>query len=118
MSEVTSMRAKHDADPNSPATPPAMYRVAPWAACRELDHRDMVALSGMFRRWAIYEDDVSPDDRTKLIEHSADYERLAEWVGPHWHASDPSEHVPITKFVATLERQIDNVIVLSTITNG
>jgi hypothetical protein len=76
---------------------------------RELDYADMVALSGMFRRWAVRDDGLSPEDRTDFIMYSADYERLAEWVGPNWRASEPSEAVPLTKFMATIERKTDNV---------
>jgi hypothetical protein len=52
---------------------------------------------------------VTPEDRTAFIQHLADYERVADWVGPDWRASNPSEAVPLTKFMATLERKADNV---------
>jgi hypothetical protein len=91
--------------------PPVTYRVSPEFAASELDYTDMVALSGMFRRWAIHETDdtTTPEQRTRLIQFSADYERLAEWVGPEWKASYPSPHPPLTKFLATLERSTSNV---------
>ena len=83
----------------------------PSVARDELDYTDMIALSGMFRRWAMHEAETRsrPPDRTRLIELSADYERLAEWVGPEWKASYPSPHPPLTKFLATLERSTSNV---------
>jgi len=44
--------------------------VDPDTACDQLDHADMVALSGAFRRWALYDLDVSPERRTELIKYS------------------------------------------------
>ena len=52
-------------------SPPATYCVAAAKACDQLDHADMVALAGMFCRWAIYETDVTPERRTELIKYSA-----------------------------------------------
>jgi hypothetical protein len=68
----------------------------------------MIALSGLFRRWALYEPDLSPVICTQFICWSADYEHLAEWVGPSWRASDPTGAV--TAFLADLERQSSTVI--------
>lgn len=72
----------------------------------------MVTLSGMFRRWAIYERDesITPAQRTLLIQLSADYERIAEWVGPDWLASDPSEEVPVSRFLADLGRRDSSTV--------
>jgi hypothetical protein len=89
---------------------PRMHRVDPRDVVRNLDHADMVALSGMFRRWAIRERSTTPEQNTRLIEWSADFERLAEWVGPKWCASDPSDEPDILKFMATLERRHSNVV--------
>jgi hypothetical protein len=50
----------------------------------ELDFEEMVALSGLFRLWALYSTKYSPEDRTVFIGYSADYEELAEWVGKDW----------------------------------
>jgi len=84
---------------------------AEWARA-ELDHADMVALSGMFRRWAIYEtgDWVTPSRRTGLIKWSADLERIAEWVGEGWKASEPSEEPSLIKHMACCERQTSSVV--------
>ena len=93
------------------ADPPLTYRVSPDVACDQLDHADMVALAGMFRRWAIYETDVSPERRTELIKYSADYERLAEWVGSDWRArTRVVGRPPLMKFLAMRERETDNVV--------
>jgi hypothetical protein len=89
---------------------PATYRVAIEWACEELDYADMIALSGLFRRWAVHVEGISPEHRTRLIQYSADYERIAAWVGNRWRASNPSDRPPVTKFIATIERQTDNVV--------
>ena len=94
-------------------SPPATYCVAAAKACDQLDHADMVALAGMFRRWAIYETDVTPERRTELIKYSADFERLAEWVGSDWRARTRAVgKPPLMKFLATLERETNNVVYL------
>jgi hypothetical protein len=86
--------------------PPTTYRVDPGSASDELDYVDMVALSDMFCRWAINEDPdkITPERRTWPIELSADYERIAEWVGPDWRAANPSDESSIMKFLEVQER--------------
>ncbi len=88
---------------------PITYVVAPDHACDELDYTDMVALSGLFRRWAIYETSITPKQRTRCVQFSADYEQLAEWVGGDWRAANPSPEKTLLKFLATLERTRCNV---------
>jgi len=61
--------------------PPHTYGADAKAMRDELDCEDMIALSGMFRRWAMYEPAFSPEQRTGLMTWSADYERIAAWVG-------------------------------------
>lgn len=73
-------------------------------AMRSLDHAEMLALAGMYERWALSEEDITPDQRTKLIVWSADYERVAAHVGERWTASDPQADDPIA-FMAKLERR-------------
>ena len=92
------------------------YFVDPDWARAELDYRDMVALSGMFRRWAIHEsgEAMSPDRRTRMIQYSADFERIAAFVGEGWIASAPSEEMPLPKFLALWERRNSNVVDLFT----
>ena len=70
--------------------PPVMYSTDAEAMSAELDYEDMVALSGMFRRWAVYEGQFGPEDRTDLIAWSADLERVAAWVGKGWRAANPT----------------------------
>jgi hypothetical protein len=89
-----------------------MYRICPEDMSDALDYADMVALSGRFRRWAIYDTSTTPEQNTRLIEWSADFERLAEWVGPKWRAANPENPPSILKFVAMLERRTSNVIPL------
>ncbi len=84
---------------------PVTYRISARAAADELDYADMVALAEMFQRWSLDEPGISPADRTKLAEYSADYERLAEWVGFSWKASQPSDRQPVMRLLARLERK-------------
>jgi hypothetical protein len=67
---------------------PVTYRVDVGAALASLNHSDMTALAGMFHRWALTEESISPDQRTVMIEWSADYERIAAFCGPNWKASE------------------------------
>jgi len=77
----------------------------------ELDYEDMVALSGMFRRWAVYEPRVTPEQRIGMIAWSADFERLASWLGPGWRAANPTlGDTHVLKFLARLERDASGVI--------
>lgn len=91
-----------------PAPPPVTYYIDPEFAKAELAYADMLALSGLFRRWALYEDGLDPSTCTRLICWSADYEDIAEWVGSDWVASDPSG--TLTYFITNLERRYSKVI--------
>ncbi len=73
----------------------------------------MIALADAFRRWAIYEMDLTPERRTELIKYSADYERLAEWVGSQWRAQAKGGRPTLMKLLATLERETENVVPLN-----
>ncbi len=66
----------------------------------ELDYKEMLALSGMFRQWAIGKNTFKPEQRTELIAFSADLEELARWAGEGWRASDPSFDAPLLRFLA------------------
>jgi hypothetical protein len=90
---------------------PLTYVADPDAVREELDYEEMIALSGMFRRWAIYEVGFTPEQRTGLITWSADLERIAEWVGAGWRAADPPER-PLLRILARCERDSINVISL------
>ncbi|MGC1178402.1 MAG: hypothetical protein WA884_05120 [Methyloceanibacter sp.] len=91
------------------AEPPITYYADPDAIREELDYEDMIALSGMFRRWAIYESGFTPEQRTGMIAWSSDLERIAAWVGKGWRATDPPER-PLLRFIARLERDASGVI--------
>ena len=56
---------------------PFTYSATVEGICKELDHADMAVLSGMFRRWALYDPSLTPEERTRFIQHSADFERIA-----------------------------------------
>jgi len=93
--------------------PPVTYAADVEAVSDELDYEDMVALSGMFRRWAVYEPAFTPEQRTGLMMWSADLERIAAWVGKDWR-SPPSScpDMPLLKFIAKLEREASGAISL------
>ena len=76
----------------------------------EFDYDDMVALSGLFRLWALYSVKLSPEDRTELIGYSADFEALAHWAGEGWRAADPSGAMPVFTLLARRARNYSSVI--------
>ena len=65
---------------------PRTHHVAVDQAACTLSYEDMLSLANMLHRWALTEDRISPDHRTRLMLLSADYERIAEFVGPGWQA--------------------------------
>jgi hypothetical protein len=80
----------------------------------------MIALSGLFRRWALYDPSVSPENATQLIILSSDYERIAEWVGPQWKPEETfgwAERIPLAKFIAQIEIEGSQVIPISEFRN-
>jgi hypothetical protein len=85
--------------------PPMTYGADVRWLINELHYADMIALSGMFRRWAMHEPDLEPELRTKFIMHSADLERIAEWVGRDWRAADPSDEPSMLVSMADFERR-------------
>jgi hypothetical protein len=60
---------------------PFTHMVSPEGARAELDYPDMVALSEMYRRWAVYEDGIPPEDRTALIKPALSRLRANSGVG-------------------------------------
>ncbi len=80
---------------------PVTYGVDVDHAMATLGYREMLALAGMFERWALTEENVDGDQRTRLIEWSCDYEAIAAWAG--WRATDPPEPESLVAFVARKE---------------
>jgi hypothetical protein len=78
----------------------------------EFDYEDMVALSGLFRLWALYGLQLSPEQRTELIGYSADYEALAHWAGEGWRAADPTGAMPVFTLLARRARNRSSVVKL------
>ena len=78
----------------------------------EFDYEDMLALSGLFRLWALYSMKFSPEQRTELIGYSADFEELAELAGKDWRASDSSGAMPVFTLLARRARNRSNVVKL------
>ena len=95
---------------------PVTYLVNPDWARDTLSYREMIALSGLFRRWALYDPSATPERATELIMWSSDYERLADWVGSDWKpdsAFSPVDRMPFTQFIARIEIEDSRVIPLS-----
>jgi hypothetical protein len=66
----------------------------------------MIALSGLFRRWALYDPSATPERATELTMLRSDYERLAHWVGPNWKPDSgfsQADRIPFTQFIARIE---------------
>lgn len=82
---------------------PATHRVSVERAMQTLDHAEMMVLSEMYERWAFTEPKLDGDQRTRLIQMSADYERIAEFAGVEWRASHPDSEADVVKFAAQQE---------------
>jgi hypothetical protein len=78
----------------------------------EFDYEELIALSGLFRLWALYSPKLSPEQRTEVIGFSADFEALAHWVGESWRASDPSGAMPVFTLLARRARNRRSIIKL------
>lgn len=78
-------------------------RVDARQAMQTLSYAEMVALAAVYTRWALEEPKLDGDQRTKLIESSSDYERIADFVGPLWRATEPGSPPNPLVFVARLE---------------
>ena len=76
----------------------------------KLDYTEMLALSGLFRQWAIDKNKFKPAQRTELIAMSADFEELAQWAGEGWRASDPSNEASVFRFLARRVLRHNSVI--------
>jgi hypothetical protein len=77
--------------------------VDPLRALETLDYVEMLALAEMYERWALTEENVSGEQRTKLIQWSSDYEQIAEFIGPGWRASNPESPPGLIAFLAKQE---------------
>lgn len=85
--------------------PPRTHSIDVNQALDTLSFEEMVALGRMYERWALTEPNITPDQRTKLIEWSSDYERIAEYAGPGWEASLAQDGLDVVAFVARSERR-------------
>lgn len=68
---------------------PVTYYLDQQFLIQELDYAEMIALSGLFREWALWDRKFTPSERTNVICWSADMDRVAEHVGANWRASQP-----------------------------
>lgn len=71
------------------AEPIATYVTDPVQAMEQFDYADMMALAALYQSWALEEELLDGDQRTALIQWSADFERIADYAGPDWKASAP-----------------------------
>ena len=92
--------------------PPLTYGGSADYLAAELDYNEMLTLAGLFRQWAIGKNTFGPEQRTKLITLSADFEELAQWAGERWRASDPSNEASLLRFFARWELNHSCVIKL------
>ena len=60
-------------------------------AMETLDYSEMMALAELFGNWAINEENLDGFQRTKTLQWSADYERIAAFAGERWQASALAE---------------------------
>lgn len=68
-------------------------------AMETLDYSEMLALAELFGHWVISEEDLNGFQRTKALQWSADYERIAAFVGDQWKASGSDENVSLMQFI-------------------
>lgn len=76
---------------NAERPPPITHRVNVEHAAATLAYEGMMKLAKTFHHWAFHEDALDDDQRTMLVQMSADYERIAEFCGPGW-SPPPSEN--------------------------
>lgn len=69
-------------------------------AMETLDYSEMVALAELFGHWAINEENLDGFQRTKTLQWSADYERIAAFVGERWQASASNAPTSLMQFIA------------------
>jgi hypothetical protein len=86
-----------------PETSLHTHRVNAEQALDTLDYQEMEALAAMFERWALTDDSIDPEERTRLIQLSSDYEHIADFAGPQWTARKPGAHTDAIQFVAREE---------------
>lgn len=66
---------------------------------RSLNYDEMRVLASLFEQWVFEEANFSPDQRTFLIQLSADYEAISDTCGADWRATDFSVDDPLV-FIA------------------
>ncbi|TAJ80484.1 MAG: hypothetical protein EPO45_01625 [Sphingobium sp.] len=76
---------------NAERPPPITHRVNVEHAAATLAYEGMMKLAQTFHHWAFHEEALDDDQRTTLVQLSADYERIAEFCGPGW-SPPPSEN--------------------------
>lgn len=82
------------------STPPITRKVNVTRALETLDYGEMVALSEMFARWALFEEKIDDLKRSSLAESALDYAMVAGYCGPEWRASHPEDPPDAIVFMA------------------
>ena len=52
-----------------------------------LDHVEIVALSEMFLRWSLFQEELSQEKRSQLASDALDLATIAGFCGPDWKAA-------------------------------
>lgn len=84
----------------SPTTLPQTHVIDVQRAMATLDYAEMVALAELYSDWALNEANLDGNQRTKLIQWSTDYERIAAFCGASWKASMPEYPPDAIAFIA------------------
>lgn len=72
-----------------------------------LEYREMRALAELFTNWAIFED-VTEEQRARLLRNGAEFARLADFCGPDWQPRNRDEQqLDLLRFIAQ-DALIDN----------
>lgn len=82
------------------SSPPITRKVDVLQALETLDYSEMVALSEMFARWAMFEEKLDDLHRSGLAESALDYAMVAGYCGPEWRATNPEDPPDAIAFMA------------------
>ena len=96
-------------DKSAPNSPPVTYRFDAEFIRDFLSYEEMIALSGLFRRWAVYEC-LTPERRTRTMMWSADFEEIAKWVGIGWRPTEANSGDEMLKSLAMAARHHSIVV--------
>jgi hypothetical protein len=82
---------------------PQTFVIDPARAMATLDYPEMLALALIYEHWALTEERISGEHRTRLVEWSSDFEAIAGHCGLGWRATDPESPPDLIAFIARFE---------------